>query len=221
VQRAFKNGHAKVLIVDDHAVVREGVAQIIRQAGGMEVCAQADCPEKALQAVTASNPDIAVLDLALAAGSGLDLIHDLKEWHPRLPLLVLSMHDESLYAERVLRAGASGYIMKQEVTEQFVEAIRKVLGGGIYLSERMSARMLQKLSGREPAATSAIDSLSDREIEVLRLVGQCLSTRDIAARLYLSIKTVETHLDHLKTKLGLESSRELFRYAILWSMEGR
>lgn len=215
-----KNGHAKVLIVDDHALVREGIAQVIRQAGGLEVCAQADCPEKALQAAATAKPDVAVLDLTLGASSGLGLIHDLKEWHPRLPLLVLSMHDESLYAERALRAGASGYIMKQEVADQFVQAIRKVLSGGIYLSERMSARMLQKLSGRESAATSAIDRLSDRELEVLRLVGQCLSTREIAARLYLSIKTVETHLDHVKTKLGLESSRELFRYAIVWSMEG-
>ena len=220
VQPALKNGQAKVLIVDDHAVVREGIAQIISQAGGLEVCAQADCPEKALQAVSSSKPDVAILDLALGAGSGLGLIHDLKEWHPRLPILVLSMHDESLYAERVLRAGASGYIMKQEIAEEFVQAIRKVLSGGIYLSERMSERMLQRLSGREPAATSSIGRLSDREIEVLHLVGQCLSTREIATRLYVSIKTVETHLDHIRAKLGLESSRELFRYAIVWALEG-
>jgi DNA-binding NarL/FixJ family response regulator len=219
VQRASNNGHAKVLIVDDHAVVREGIAQIIRQAGGQEVCAQADCPEKAMQAAATAKPDVVVLDLALGAGSGLALIHDLREWHPRLPLLVLSMHDESLYAERILRAGASGYIMKQEVADQFVEAIRKVLSGGIYLSERMSARMLKKLSGREPASACSIERLSDRELEVLRLIAQCLSAREIAARLYLSIKTVESHLDHVKTKLGLESSRELFRYAILWSLE--
>ena len=220
MQPALKNGQAKVLIVDDHAVVREGIAQIIRQAEGLKICAQADCPEKALQAASSSKPDVAVLDLSLAAGSGLGLIHDIKEWHPHLPILVLSMHDESLYAERVLRAGASGYIMKQEVAEQFVEAVRKVLSGGIYLSERMSARMLQKLAGREPAATSSIERLSDRELEVLHLVGQCLSTRQIATRLYLSIKTVETHLEHIRTKLGLESSREVFRYAIVSFMEG-
>jgi DNA-binding NarL/FixJ family response regulator len=221
VQQASRNGHAKVLLVDDHPVVREGVAQIIRRAGGLEVCAQADCPEKAMKAVSTSKPDVAVLDLSLATGSGLGLIHDFKQWHPHLPILVLSMHDECLYAERVLRAGASGYIMKQEVTDQFVEAIRKVLNGGIYLSERMSARMLQKLTKREPAAISLIDSLSDRELEVFRLVAQCLSTRQIAAKLFLSIKTVETHLDHVKVKLGLESSRELFRYAIVWTLEGR
>ena len=208
------------MIVDDHPVVREGIAQIIRQAGGLEVCAQADCPEKALHAVSTAKPDVAVLDLALAAGSGLGLIHDLKEWHPHLPLLVLSMHDETLYAERVLRAGASGYIMKQEAAEEFVEAIRKVLNGGVYLSERMSSRMLQKLTGRERAA-SAIESLTDRELEVLRLVAQCLSPREIATKLCLSIKTIETHLDHVKIKLGLDSSRELFRYAIVWSLEGR
>ena len=222
VQRASKNGQPKVLIVDDHPVVREGIAQIIRQAGDLEVCGEADCPEKALQVVSASKPDVAVVDLALAAGSGLGLIRDLKEWHPRLPVLVLSMHDESLYAERVLRAGASGYIMKHEVTEHFVQAIRKVLRGGIYLSEGMAARMLQRLAGKEPtAAASAMESLSDRELEVFQLVAQGLSTRKVAERLYLSVKTVETHLDHVKAKLGLESSRELFRYAIVWSLEGR
>lgn len=215
-----KNGTAKVLLVDDHPVVREGIAQIIRQAGGMEVCAQADCPEQALRAVSTSKPDVAVLDLGLGASSGLGLIQELKALHPRLPLLALSMHDESLYAERVLRAGASGYIMKQEVAEQFVEAVRKVLSGGIYLSERMSERMLQRLSGQKPGATASIDRLSDRELEVLRLVAQCMSTREIAAKLFLSVKTVETHQDHIKAKLGLESGRELFRYAIVWSMDG-
>jgi len=148
VQRASKNDAPKVLIVDDHPIVREGIAQIIRQAGGLEVCGEADCPQSALQAVSTSKPDVAVVDLALSAGSGLGLIRDLKVWHPRLPLLVLSMHDESLYAERALRAGASGYIMKQEVTEQFIEAVRKVLGGGIYLSEQMAARILQRLGKR-------------------------------------------------------------------------
>ena len=222
VQRASKNGQPKVLIVDDHPLVREGSAQIHRQAGGLEVCGEADRPETALQAVSASKPDVAVVDLALSAGSGLGLIRDLKVWHAGLRILVLSMHDESLYAERVLRAGASGYIMKHEVTDHFVEAIRKVLGGGIYLSERMAARMLAKLAGKEPAgAASSIESLSDRELEVFQLVAQGLTTREIAERLYLSIKTVETHLDHVKAKLGLESSRELVRYAIVWSLERR
>ena len=221
MDQASKNGHAKILIVDDHPVVREGIAQIIRQAGGLEVCAQADSAAMALEAVSISKPDLALLDLALATGSGLDLIHDLKSRHPRLPLLVLSMHDETLYAERVLRAGASGYIMKQEVTEDFVEAIRRVLSGGIYLSRRMSERMLEKLNGRRRDVPTAMERLSGRELEVLRLLAQCLSTREIAARLYISIKTVETHLEHTKTKLGLESSRELFRYAIVWSLEGR
>ena len=211
----------KVLIVDDHPIVREGIAQIIRRAGGMEVCAEADCPEKALHAVSTSKPDVAVVDLALSAGSGLSLIRDLKVQHPRLPVLVLSVHDETLYAERVLRAGASGYIMKQEVTEQFLEAVRKVLGGGMYLSERMSARMLQRLAGKEPAAAASIENLSDRELEIFQLISQGLSTRELGDRLYLSVKTVETHLDHLKRKLGLESGRELFRYAIVCSLEGR
>lgn len=219
VQRT-RNGRPRVLIVDDHPIVREGIAQIIRQAGDLEVCGEADGPETALRVVSTSKPDLAVVDLALSTGSGFGLIRDLREWHPHLPLLVLSMYDEFIYAERVLRAGASGYIMKHEVTERFIEAIRKVLSGGIYLSERMSARLLQRLAGKKPVAASAIESLSDRELEAFQLVAQGLSTREIAARLFLSIKTVETHLEHVKTKLQLESSRELFRYAIVWSLEG-
>jgi DNA-binding NarL/FixJ family response regulator len=222
VQPASKNGQAKVLIVDDHPVVREGIAQSIRRAVDLEVCGEADCPEKALQAVSDLRPDIVVVDLAFSTGSGLGLIRDLKVRYPQLPLLVLSMHDELIYAERVLRAGASGYIMKHEDTEHFVLAIRKVLQGGIYLSERMTARMLPKLTGKVPAtAASSIEGLSDRELEVFQLVAQGLSTREVAERLFLSIKTVETHLEHVKAKLGLESSRELLRYAVVWSLEGR
>lgn len=219
VQRASETGPPKVLIVDDHPIVREGIGQVIRQAGGLEVCGEADCRERALQAVSKLKPDVAVLDLALAAGSGLGLIRELKTSHPRLPLLVLSMHDEFLYAERVLRAGASGYVMKHELTEQFVDAIRKVLSGGVYLSERMSARMLQRLWNGE--SVSSIESLTDRELEVLQLLAQGLSPREIAESLYLSIKTIEAHLDHVKTKLRLKSSREVFRYAIVWSLEWR
>jgi DNA-binding NarL/FixJ family response regulator len=219
VQRTSENGPLKVLIVDDHPIVREGIGQVIRRAGGLEVCGEADCRERALQAVSNLKPDVAVLDLALAAGSSLGLIRELKTSHPRLPLLVLSMHDEFLYAERVLRAGASGYVMKHELTEQFVDAIHKVLSGGVYLSERMSARMLQRLWNGE--SVSCIESLTDRELEVLQLVGQGLAPREIAERLYLSIKTIEAHLDHVKTKLRLKSSREVFRYAIVWSLEGR
>jgi DNA-binding NarL/FixJ family response regulator len=219
VQRASETGPPKVLIVDDHPIVREGIGQVIRQAGGLEVCGEADCRERALQAVSNLKPDVAVLDLALAAGSSLGLIRELKTSHPRLPLLVLSMHDEFLYAERVLRAGASGYVMKHELTEQFVDAIRKVLSGGVYLSERMSARMLQRLWNGE--SVSSIESLTDRELEVLQLLAQGLSPREIAESLYLSIKTIEAHLDHVKTKLRLKSSREVFRYAIVWSLEWR
>ena len=209
------------MIIDDHPIVRAGIAQIIHQAGGLQVCGEADCQEEALQVVSASKPDVAVVDLALSAGSGLCLIRALKLRHPHLPILVLSIHDESLYAERVLHAGASGYIMKQEVTEQFVEAIRKVLNGGVYLSERMSARLLQRLAGRDSVTLSAVESLSDRELEVFQLVAKSLSTREVAEKLFVSVKTVETHIDRVKAKLGLESSRELVRYAIVWSLEER
>jgi DNA-binding NarL/FixJ family response regulator len=220
VQRATQGNQARVLIVDDHPIFRQGIAQIVHQAGGLKVCGEADSPERALQSVAALQPDVAVVDLTFPAGSGLGLVRDLKVWHPSVRVLVLSMHDESLYAERVLRAGASGYIMKHEIAEHFVEAIRQVLRGSIYLSERMAARMLQKLAGREPTkALSSVESLSDRELEVYQLVGQCLSTREVADRLCLSIKTVETHLEHVKVKLGLESSRELFRHAIVSSLK--
>ncbi|HZM15302.1 MAG TPA: response regulator transcription factor [Candidatus Krumholzibacteria bacterium] len=219
-QRVSGNVQQKVLIVDDHPIVREGIAQIISRDGGLEVCGEADCPEKALQLVATSKPDVAIVDLEFSIGSGLGLIRDLKVLHPRLPVLVLSMHDETIYAERVLRVGASGYIMKHEVAEHFVEAIRSVLRGGIYLSERMAARMLLRLAGKEPGrSASAIERLSDRELEVLQLIAQALTTREVAERLYLSITTVETHLERVKRKLGLESSRELFRYAIVWSLE--
>lgn len=221
VQRATRDIRARVLIVDDHPIFRQGIAQIVHQSGDFEICGEADCPEKAMQSTATLQPDVAVVDLAFSSGSGLELVRDLKVWHPSVRILVLSMHDESLYAERVLRAGASGYIMKHEIAEHFIEAIHQVLRGSVYLSERMAARMLQRLAGREPTTVaSSVESLSDRELDIYQMVGQCLSTREVADRLCLSIKTVETHLGHVKVKLGLESSRELFRHAVVSSLKG-
>jgi len=208
--------------VDDHPVVRKGIVQLIEGESDLQVCAETDSAAATLEALDSPLPDLVIVDLTLSGTSGLGLIKDIKARHPQLPILVFSMHDESLYAERALRAGAAGYIMKQEATEHIVEAIRQVLGGQVYLSDRMAARLLHRVVGRTgtEGQPSPIEALTDRELEVFQLVGQGLSTRQIAEQLFLSVKTVETHLEHIKTKLGLESGRELVRQAVRWSLEG-
>ena len=220
-RRRVEKAAARILIVDDHPIVRKGIAKLLSDEGDFTVCGEADSPETAMQAVTAMKPDVAIVDLTLPGSGGLGLIKDLRVWHPQVRILVLSMHDESLYAERVLRAGAVGYIMKQEATDHIVEAVRRVLAGQVYLSEPMSARMLHRLVGEEGASAraSSIETLSDRELEIFQLIGQGLGTREVAGRLFLSVKTVETHLEHIKTKLGLGSGRELVRYATKWAEE--
>jgi len=211
---------ARILVVDDHPIVRRGIRQLLEGESDLVVCGETDSPNTTLAAIDSTHPHLVIVDLTLARANGLGLIRDIQTHQPGLPVLVLSMHDESFYAERVLRAGAVGYIMKQEATDHIVEAIRQVLDGRIWVSERMSARMLHRLVG-EPRGTerAGAETLTDRELEVLQLLGTGLSTRQIAAQLFLSIKTVETHLDHLKTKLGLESGRELVRHAMRWSLE--
>ena len=219
--RGFQKRTSRILVVDDHPVVRRGIAQLIDGERDLEVCAEADSAAATLVAIDSAKPDLVILDLTLAGTSGLGLIKDVKVRHPDVPILVLSMHDESLYAERALRAGAAGYIMKQEATEHIVEAIRQVLRREVYLSERMATRMLHRFVGRpgDPGHLAPIETLTDRELEVFRLVGHGLSTRQIAAQLFLSVKTIETHLEHIKTKLGLESGRELVRHAVKWTLE--
>jgi DNA-binding NarL/FixJ family response regulator len=204
--------------VDDHPVTREGLARLINQESGLAVCGEADTPARALSGIAARQPDLAVVDVSLAAGAcGLELIKDLAARHPRLKTLVLSTHDENLYAERALRAGARGYVMKQEPTAQVMLAIRKVLNGEVYLSPAMSGRLLRKLTGSRIAPlASEIERLSDRELEVYRLLGQGRGTRQIAADLHLSISTVETYRTHIKEKLGLNSAPELVRHAVEW-----
>jgi len=210
---------SNILIVDDHPIVRRGIAQLIEDERDLRICGEADSPEAALELLATCQPDLAIVDLTLARANGLALIKDLQSRDAKLPVLVLSMHDEALYAERVLRAGAAGYIMKQEATEHIVDAIRQVLAGRVYVSERMTARMLHRMIGdkNEPTA-SPLDTLTTREMEVLQLLGQGLSTREIAAQLFVSVKTIETHLDHLKTKLGVDSGRQLVHYATRLSL---
>ncbi len=208
----------RILLVDDHPITREGLARLINHERDMEVCGQANNAAKAVTDIEPMKPDLVVVDVSLTTGaSGLELIKDLAARHPRLRMLALSTHDEALYAERALRAGAKGYVMKQEPTEKVMAAIRQVLDGGIFLSDAMKDRLLHKMtqSGSAPTATE-IERLSDRELEVYRLIGQGRGTRQIADELHLSMSTVETYRTHIKEKLHLASAPELVRRAVEW-----
>jgi DNA-binding NarL/FixJ family response regulator len=212
-----KSSHKRLLIVDDHPMMRTGLAQLIDNEGDLKVCAEADNAGQAINAVSKQKFDLALVDISLPDKNGLELIKDLRALNPDLPILVVSMHDELVYAERVLRAGARGYIMKQEGGQKFLQAIRQVLAGQVFVSEKMSARILENLSGPQAANTgSPVRRLSDREFEVFQLIGQGVSTGDIAVRLRLSVKTVEVHRANIKQKLSLLTATELVRYAVRW-----
>ncbi len=207
----------RVLIVDDHPVVRKGLTAMINQEEDLRVCAETEDFHQALAAIKEHVPDLAVVDLTLSGIGGLELVKHLESSNPDLPVLVLSMHDETLYAERVLRAGAKGYIMKQEGTDKLVTAIRRILHGEIYVSEKMSSKMLGQLVGRGPRTSgSHLETLSDRELEVFELIGRGQGTRQIAERLCLSFKTVESHREHIKEKLELSNANELVQHATQW-----
>jgi DNA-binding NarL/FixJ family response regulator len=207
----------RILIVDDHPMMRNGLAQLIDNEGDLKVCAEADNAGQALNAVAKQKFDLALVDISLPDKNGLELLKDIRTLKPDLPVLVVSMHDELIYAERSLRAGARGYIMKQEGGQKFLQAIRQVLAGRVFVSEKMSARILENFSGG-PAETSGspVRRLSDREFEVFQLIGQGVGTRDIAGRLRLSVKTVEVHRASIKEKLNLANATELVRYAVRW-----
>ena len=212
------NARKRILIVDDHPMMRQGLAQLINGEPELVVSWEAGNASQALEMVLTHSPDLVLADISLPDKNGLELIKDFQSIQPGLPVLVISMHDESLYAERVLRAGGRGYIMKQEGGKKLMEAIRQVLGGQIYVSEKMSARILEIFSGRRVEAdTSPVGKLTDREFEVFQLIGQGKGTRDIAAKLHLSVKTVEVHRMNIKAKLKLESASELIRFAVRWS----
>jgi DNA-binding NarL/FixJ family response regulator len=212
-----KDERTRIIIVDDHPIIRKGLSDLINQEDDLVVCGQAEDAHEAMEVIKTLKPDIAVVDISLKETSGIELIKDVRTQCPNLPVLALSMHDESLYAERALRAGAKGYVMKAEATEKVITAIRKVLTGELYVSDRMAAKMVRKLVGSGPAiGTSPIDRLSDRELEVFLLIGQGRGTRQIADKLHLSIKTIETYRAHMKEKLNLENAAELLQYAIRW-----
>ncbi|MBN1507771.1 MAG: response regulator transcription factor [Sedimentisphaerales bacterium] len=214
---AAQRSKYSILIVDDHPVVRQGLAQLVNQEKDLEVQGYAEDAYQAMQAVKEVRPDMVIVDISLKDTSGMDLIKDMKVQYPNLPILILSMHDESLYAERALRAGAKGYIMKHEATERVITAIRRVLAGEIYVSDSMAATMVSKLAtGVAPRSTSPVESLSDRELEVFRLIGEGHKTRDVADKLHLSVKTIETYRAHIKEKLGFKDGNELFRFAVEW-----
>ena len=198
-------------------MMRAGLAQLIVIQGDLEVCGQAGDVAGALREIPLTRPDLLITDLTLPGRNGLELIKDVIALHPALPMLVVSMHDELLYAERVLRAGARGYLMKEAGGEKLIVAIRQVLSGQIYVSEQMSAKILDVFSGHRPRGSSSpLERLSDREFEVFQLVGQGKSTMEIAQQLHLSHKTVAVHRGHIKDKLGLKSSTELVRHAVRW-----
>ncbi len=212
-----KQSRKKVLIVEDHPIMRSGLAQLIGHEPDLMVCGEAEDAHEALAAIEKLEPDIAVVDISLKNSSGIDLIKDIKIRWPKLAVLVLSMHEESFYAERALRAGAMGYVAKAEVSTKVVDGIRQVLSGGVYVSEKITSKMLRKLvGGSKDLDVSPIDRLSDREFEVFELIGQGLQTRQIADKLHLSVKTIDAHRDHIKRKLKLDSATELLKYAVQW-----
>ncbi len=207
----------RILLVDDHPVVRDGLAQLINRSGDLTVCREAGDAAEALHALEEALPDLAIVDISLKGVDGLELIKQVRARWPTLPILVLSMHNEELFAERVLRAGARGYIMKQEATGSVLTAIRKVLGGDVYLSGELQAHLLSRfVGGGSKRGRLPIDTLSDRELTVLELIGRGQSTRAIAGELKLSIKTVESYRDHIKKKLSLRTSTQLIQYGVRW-----
>jgi DNA-binding NarL/FixJ family response regulator len=212
---------SRVLIVDDHPAVREALALRIGRQPDLEVCGEAADMSEALRLVASTKPDVAVVDISLKSGNGIDLIKRIIDRNKRIRILVWSMHGESLYAERALRAGALGYINKDQATDTIVEAIRRVLAGKVWLSEATAQRMLQRAVGTDvvEVTRSPLEALADRELEVFRLIGEGVKTAEIAQRLHLSVKTVETYRDRIRRKLNLTDGAKLAHHATQWVLE--
>jgi DNA-binding NarL/FixJ family response regulator len=207
----------RVLIVDDHPIVRQGLQRLIDQEEDLAVCGEAESVREARAAIKELNPDAIIVDISLKQGDGLELVRDARAHFPALPILVLSMHDETIYAERMLSAGANGYIMKQAASEQFLVAVRRVLEGGIYVSEAVGNSMIHKFAaGGAYISNNPIDRLSNRELQILHMIGKGASTRETAEALNLSVKTVESHRQRIKRKLNLATGAQLVQYAVNW-----
>jgi DNA-binding NarL/FixJ family response regulator len=214
------DSRSRILIVDDHPVVRRGLRMLIDDEPDLFVCGEAGDADEAIRALDAKKPDLVIVDLSLKESSGLELIKRIKSRNSAAKMLVSSMFDESLYAERVLNAGALGYVSKQEAMEKVIEAIRCVLSGRVYLSAAMSDRMLHRLARDHQAIErSPVETLSDRELEVFEMIGRGRTTAEIAGQLHLSVKTVETHREKVKAKLGLKTAAELYQHAVRWVLE--
>jgi DNA-binding NarL/FixJ family response regulator len=209
----------RVLLIDDHPIIRQGLALLIDREPDLCVCGEAEGAHTAFHAITTLRPDLVVLDISLNGPDGLDVLKEIRMKTANLPVLILSMHDETIYAERAMRAGANGYIMKQEATEKVLVAIRRILQGEVYLSDRLTSSMLQQyVRGASSSKSSPLLNLTDRELEVFRLIGEGHATRQIAYELHLSVKTIESYQAHIKEKLALRNARELVQHAIEWTM---
>jgi DNA-binding NarL/FixJ family response regulator len=209
-----QNKH-RVFLVDDHPVLRQGLGRLIDDQPDLAMCGEAESPVEAMRLLPAAKPDVVIVDLTLKGGDGLELCKQIRDRFTTLAILVVSMHDESLYAERALKAGARGYVMKQEPQETVMTALRTVARGEVYLSAKMSAKLLRSFSGvKSDSDLAPLERLTDRELEIFRLIGDGQSVRTIAEKLFLSTKTVEAHKEHIKQKLNLKSSNELLQYAI-------
>ena len=207
----------RILLDDDHPIMRHGLAQLICKEPGLEICGEAGSAADGLVAVGGLKPDLAVVDLTLPDKNGLELIKDIQAMYPSTQTIVLSMHDESLYAERALRAGARGYLMKETAAENLISAIQRVLSGAIYVSDAMASRMLEQVTGqRGKSGSTGVDQLTDRELEVLEMIGKGTPTKLIADKLKISTRTVEAHRSHIKEKLGITDGPALVRYAVQW-----
>ena len=212
----------KVFLVDDHPIVRQGLAQLINNETDLVVVGQGEDAFGSLRAIREAKPDLVLVDVSLKDSDGIELLKELKSQSPDLPALVVSMHDESLYAERALRAGAGGYVMKQEAPQTLLAAIRTVLSGQVYVSSKMGATLLKRMvAGKKRDGGLPMDRLTDRELEVFRLIGAGKSVKEIAENLFLSVKTIEAHREHIKEKLNIKSSAELLRFAIRNSPDAR
>jgi DNA-binding NarL/FixJ family response regulator len=208
----------KILIVDDHPILRMGMRELLNQEDDFDVCGVAENISSARKVIAETAPDFAIIDISLAGDNGLDLVKEIGSGTSRIPILVLSMHDESVWAERAIRAGARGYLMKKEAAETIVTAVKNILAGKVHVSDTIMARLLDKFHfDPHGSHASTEEALTDRELEVFRLIGSGLSTREIAQRMNLGVKTIGTYRDRIKQKLGLKNGAELTRQAVLWT----